>query len=452
MVKLGIKKYYRQFFFFLLAVHFFFLLRIMFTAWPEMLLWPYLMVKGLLPYKDIAIAHTPLMLVDLSIFYKLFGVGITQLKIFTWLLILLADGVLFYVVKKLWNVKVALYSLVAFIFWQLFYDGNGLWFDLYMGVLAFVSFYFVKEKKYGWAGIAWGLAFISKQTAVWFLIPIFYSLFRDFTGTRARKFIVGGLMVASLMSFLLYIFNIWPAFVNWAVKFGVFTLPRAQGQINYPSIRQIAVSLFPFAVFLSLLLKKRKEALSLGLWSFAGILGAYPRFELFHFQPAVFYLAISSGLVFSGLVKNKFIKALLVLYVALSIVLFGRFLTRNWNKGVRFYDKTVKQVSQKVSALTNSGQYIYVLNYWDNIYALTDTRPAIDPWVPYLPWYITQKGTEDKMLEGLFKTSPKIIVRGDFTQTGLSSFKAEKLVDFVSKNYTVSEKIDNVEILTRNND
>ena len=60
----------------LLGVHLFFLYLLKFTAWPEMLLWPYLITKGWLPYRDIAIAHTPLMLIDLSIFNKIFGFGI----------------------------------------------------------------------------------------------------------------------------------------------------------------------------------------------------------------------------------------------------------------------------------------------------------------------------------------------------------------------------------------
>ena len=39
-----------------------------FTAWPEMLAWPYLILKGFLPYKDIAIAHNPLLIFVLTKF------------------------------------------------------------------------------------------------------------------------------------------------------------------------------------------------------------------------------------------------------------------------------------------------------------------------------------------------------------------------------------------------
>ena len=64
----------------ILVVHLFLLIYLKFTAWPEMTLWPYLITKGWLPYQDIAIAHTPLMIGLLAIVYKIFGVGILQLK------------------------------------------------------------------------------------------------------------------------------------------------------------------------------------------------------------------------------------------------------------------------------------------------------------------------------------------------------------------------------------
>src|SRR3989344_7931037 len=108
----------------------------MFTAWPEMLLWPYLILNNWLPYKDIAIAHTPLLLGFLAAYFKLAGIGVIQLKLFTWILILLTDYLLFWVVKRLWSRLVAYLSLIAYILLQTFYEVNGLWFDLALTPLA----------------------------------------------------------------------------------------------------------------------------------------------------------------------------------------------------------------------------------------------------------------------------------------------------------------------------
>ena len=171
-----IKKHTLFFVLVVILLHFILLISLKFTAWPEMTLWPYLITKGWLPYRDIAIAHTPLMLIKLAVFYKIFGTGILQLKIFTWLLILFFDGIVFVIAKKLWSFKTAFIAVCAFVFWQTFFDGNGLWFDLFMGVLTFISFYFIQKKKYLWAGVFWALAFASKQTAVWFLAPILWAM------------------------------------------------------------------------------------------------------------------------------------------------------------------------------------------------------------------------------------------------------------------------------------
>src|SRR3972149_3122375 len=72
---------------FILSGHLFLLANLRFTAWPEMLFWPYLILHGWLPYRDIAIVHTPLLVIVLSIFYNFAGVGILQQQIAFWLLL-----------------------------------------------------------------------------------------------------------------------------------------------------------------------------------------------------------------------------------------------------------------------------------------------------------------------------------------------------------------------------
>ncbi len=155
-----------------LVVCLFILSFLKFTAWPEMLAWPYLILKGWLPYRDIAIAHNPLFLLDLALFYKIFGVGVVQLKVFTWLLFALALILLFWVAKDLCGRKAAILAIIFYFPLFVFYEGNGLWFDFYMGIFAFVSFYFAQKKNFFWAVGFWGLSFLAKQTASWFVFPL----------------------------------------------------------------------------------------------------------------------------------------------------------------------------------------------------------------------------------------------------------------------------------------
>jgi len=147
-------------------------LGINFTAWPEMLAWPYLMLQGWLPYKDIAIAHNPLLLLDLAIFYKLFGVGIIQLKIYTWILIAINAYLVYFVSNKFWNKKVAVISSVLYLLLTIVYEGNGLWFDLALTPFAILLYYFLRQKNYLWSGIIFMLGFLTKQTFIYFLLPV----------------------------------------------------------------------------------------------------------------------------------------------------------------------------------------------------------------------------------------------------------------------------------------
>lgn len=439
----------------ILLIHLIFLVVLKFTAWPEMSLWPYLITKGWLPYKDIAIAHTPLMLFALGIIYKIFGVGILQLKLFTWLMILFFDGLIFAVVKKIWNIKTAFLSLVFYSLWLLFYDGNGLWFDLYMGLLAFCSFYFARQKKWFWTGIFWALALISKQTAIWFLLPISWAMVDGqwlMIKKNIGKFIFGGISVMLIFLIGIWFLGILPDFWNWAVKFGVFILPRAQGQIQLPNLKTLGAAVFPFLIFIPLILKTGKKNVNLLLWAVAGALGAYPRFELFHLQPAIPYLAIATAMVLSEVRNEKNIfRFFIFIYVVTSIYLLGGFFMRNYKEGVRFYEQNVADVVTYVKYNTNAGDRIFVLNWWDNIYAYSDTLPAVDPWIPQLSWYMEIPGVQEKMIEGLSTNPPKLIIYYPYTNIGLSSYIPKEVYNYVTENYHVSQKVDNLEILIPNN-
>src|SRR3972149_11721450 len=222
----------------LLLVHLFFLFSLRFTAWPEMLAWPYLVIKGWLPYRDIAIAHTPLLILDISVFYKIFGVGIIQLKIYSWLLILLIDASLFYIAKKLWGLKTAALALIIFIPLQIFYEGNGLWFDYALTFLGLMTFYSILARKFAWAGIFWALGFLTKQTAFWFLFPAGLLLLGE-ASAKIKRVLLGALGIFAAGFLLLWGLGILSPFYDWALKFGIGVLPRASGQFYAPALKEI---------------------------------------------------------------------------------------------------------------------------------------------------------------------------------------------------------------------
>lgn len=415
-----------------------------FTAWPEMLAWPHFILNGWLPYKDIAIAHDPLLIIVLTLFYKLFGVGIAQLQIFTWLLILINYYLLFRITKKLYSQKTAICALLFYIPIQLLYEGNGLWFDLALIPFALLLFYSIKQKKYLISGIIFALGFLTKQTFIYFLIPItlLNIKIKQNLLLNTKKFILGLSSIIFVFILLLLIFGILDDFYFWAIKFGIFYLPHARGQVVLPNLRQLAVALFPFSI----------SILSPAFipWIISGAIGVYPRWGLFHFQPALPFLAIAFGVFVSkfnnfSLKVDKRKKILLIIYLLITGIIFSKFVIRNWGKDVRFYEQDVKDVVTELNILNPNHNEIFVLNYWDNIYALSNTMPVTRPWIPYLSWYLSVPNVKDEIVSDIKTEMPEQIVVGT-----KPDYNWEEMKIFLERFYNCVEMSDKVSICSKN--
>ena len=414
-----------------------------------MLSWPYLMTKEWLPYRDIAIAHTSLLLVILAFIYKIIGVGVSQLQLLTWVLILSTDIFLWAISSKLWSKKNATLSLAIYVLLQIIYEGNGLWFDLALAPLLLFMYYFLQQKKYLLSGLLFGAALFTKQTSAWIAFPVAIDVLRrkpmNFSELEKRiaPLATGAVVFIFVTTLVMYFTGILPYFAHWGIEFGIFTLPKLSGQIDLPSMRELLKALLPFAPML-LIIKKLDQKISvLIIWGAFATLGIYPRWELFHFQPALPFFSIACALL---LEKYKVLRNYYFLVLSILLLLFVK---SSFGLPVRFSDQTVSQVVEAVNNETNPTDEIYVLNYWDNIYALTDNLPATKPLIPYIPWYL------DYQQHGLFiktelqKEFPKVIIKGQYSP-GLGGYKIEGLDEFIEKYYYLDQKIGNVEIYIKN--
>lgn len=433
-------------------IQIFIISKIEFTAWPEMSLWPYLLLKGWLPYKDFAMVHTPLLIFFLSLFNKIFGSGVLQLKYFTWAFIVFSNFTLFFVVKKLFNEKKALLATFIYIPLLMFFQGNGLWFDLALAPLGILIYFFLTKKKYFWSGIFFFLAIFTKQTAIWFSVPIAFQFLgsHEFSVKKAWPaidYFLLGLLIPTLITLLTFwVFKFLPNFSFWAIKFGIFYLPRAEGQIHLPSLRELLVSFIPFLfLVLYIYVSKKKVNWALVVWTIFGILGAYPRWEWFHYQPALPFVAIVASLVFFKL--NKKIEKIMwsLLFIAV-IFLSGRYIYRNWGLETRFYDKQTQRVVSEVKEQVKTNDSIQVINYWDNIYPLTDTLPSFKPWIPYLSWYLKYPSVEKRYIYEIALNKPLLIVEKKFEEFSQNSYEIPEVKIFIDRFYspinTIEEKID----------
>src|SRR4030043_280594 len=414
-----------------------------FTAWPEMVAWPYLMLYGWLPYRDIAIAHTPLLLVDLAVFYKIFGIGLFQLKIYTWIWILLADFLVYHIARKFWNAKTAILTLLLYVPLQIIYEGNGLWFDFALAPLALLIFYSIKKSEFFWTGVWLGLAIFTKQTAFWLIIPLGIYILRNFKFKSFKKVInlsEGFLSVTLFVLITAAIFKILPDFLEWTVRFGAFYLPGAKGQVLFPTLRQLLVSFFPFVILTPLVFRGKKRDLDLIIWTFFAGLGIYPRFELFHFQPALPFLSIGAGVVTMNIFRKQktIYKIAIIVYIIIVLFLSVRFVVRSWGKEDRFYGQQEIDAASFVEASVKPGEEIYVFNYWDSIYAMTGTLPATRPLVPFLPWYLEYDNLKEEIINGLMFDIPEIVVNLHFLEDLLRSYSIREIDMLLQRYYTLS--------------
>jgi hypothetical protein len=438
-------------------IQLFVLSKVEFIAWPEMNLWPYLVLKGWLPYKDIAIVHTPLLILFLSVFNKIFGVGISQLKYFTWAFVVFSNLTLFFFVKKLLDQKKALFALFIYIPLLIFFQGNGLWFDLALAPLGLLIYFFLTKKKYLFAGIFFFLAVFTKQTAVWFSIPIIFQILEshDFSIKKSwpgMDYFLLGLLIPTLITLLTFwVFKFLPDFIFWAIKFGVFYLPHAAGQIHFPALRELLVSCIPF-LFLALYIYKfkKKTNWSLVIWTIVGILGVYPRWEWFHYQPSLPFLALIISITFFES-KEKIFKYIWILIFLLFITALGRFIYRNWGLETRFYDSQTQKVVSGVKGKVKPNDQIQVINYWDNIYPLTNTLPSFKPWIPYLSWYLKYPSIEKRYIYEITTNKPLLIVQGKFEEVSPNSYEIPQVKSFINHFYSTFSTIDQkVDILLPN--
>jgi hypothetical protein len=211
------------------------------------------------------------------------------------------------------------------------------------------------------------------------------------------------------------------------------------GQISPPSFKLLLISTIPFLIFIPLVLRDRKNGALLALWAGAGAMGAYPRFELFHFQPALPFVALAFAITLIRYGLNRYIRYYVPVYLLLVSIIFIRFLSVNFGQETRFAESSVQAVSSKVRQLARAEQ-IYIANYWDSIYALTGTMPATRPFVPYLPWYLEVPGVGEEVISDLEEMPPKLIIEGEYTALGLGAYRLPGLAELINDKYELASE------------
>ncbi len=148
--------------------------------------------------------------VPLAGFFRLFGFGIAQARVYMLLWMSALIFVFFFIAQRLWGQRVAYAATLLFATFAPFYgNGRSVMGEIPGFLLFLLSFYFLERRKWWQSGVLLGLAVISKPSVFVFLIPA-YILARAFSNELWKERLItlltlgAGSLIALLPWFFIY--------------------------------------------------------------------------------------------------------------------------------------------------------------------------------------------------------------------------------------------------------
>lgn len=421
--------------------------RLNFLAYPELFVYPYLTNNGLIPYRDILDQHFPgLMFLPIN----LGNLGMTTpeaARIWQYGIVIITHLILYLVAKKFLG-KRAILANIFFALWQPFFEGWVVWIDSFLAIFTLSSLYFLKDKKYFWSGLFLGLALLFKQVVAPLIILVgIYLLFKE----RKFKivFLFGlGVLIPTLF-LILYITNlgIWKDFIFWTITFNMTTFAEMGRKYGTLSEWSRVIGVYGFSLFAFFDKKVREDTLLIGVFLAGSLASIYARFDFVHLQPSLPFVALLSAISINWLIKRKYLKLLIAVYVLASIFLLSQFYKGHWGDRVFFFGSTEKKVTAEIQKLSKSGDKIFALGTLPHIYQMADRLPSGNVFVFQFPWFMTT--AENRILSGIVNDPPKVVIRdleAEVEGQKLISYMP-KINEYINKNYKVVGKIEEIEIM-----
>ncbi len=434
----------------------FFSLHTQHTGWIEMLIYPYLANHGFLLYKDLIDPHTPILVWILQFLTESFGYTPSLLIVLT-ILISIVNSLLIYVFTKKISKdgKKACLAAGFYILWFFYFEGNGLWFELFQTPFIIITYYywrlfFIDKNKINLiiASLFLGLSFFIKQSVFWiFLIIVGLIIVQNYR--NFRKIISQTLVV--LLSFIL-IFGVVSAitliqgnfsdFFYWSFIYTFFQFPFSPGHQSLPTVMEVIKLFIPLSALLPLIVFQKKNF----IWIFnilflaATFMSIFPRWGLFHLQPFLAILAIIAvPLWLDNRLKN--FRLLCGVMVIIWFVVVIRQDIRFWNMPVRFFEPSIYHKAAEVKSIT--GNLYITFNSNDQFYVLNGNLP-IKPYVQNFAWFLELPGMQDRVISSLVKNKVPFIVFTPASGKGgvnTGDYLPSQISQYVFTHYVLYKKI-----------
>lgn len=439
----------------IIFLNLFLLLILNFFPYPELFAYPYLTAHGSVPYAQIFDQHFPgLMFFPINL-YTLGFTDPQSMRLFQAFIVTVNQILIYKIVKILLkDKKYILLPNILYLIWQPFLEGYVLWIDSMVTPLILLAFWLMLTSKFKnlrlmfLAGIMLGLALTFKQILV--PVIIVFSLAIIFKTKNFKSiFIFGSGVAIPACLMLLYIVSIgvWDEFYYWTFTFNITTF--AEFGRKYATIGEI-VKIFPLIGLAMigggwLIYKKTiSEIKFLYALFLVCLLFSYARFDFVHLQPALPFAVLLLAIVFLNIPK-KYYLVIGVIYMLIVGVFVIRFYSKNIGSRVYFWGTEEQAIFQEVNRLTKDGDTIFSFASLPHIYAATNTLPPDKLFVFQFPWFMME--TQDKILEGLKKDPPVLVLRDPSALTdGKNLLNYMKNIDeYVKENYRLEKTENSVE-------
>ncbi len=428
----------------LITLHLFFLFHLRFTAWPEMLSYPYLNNHGFTLYRDMVHPYPPVLTLTLAYLYSMFGYKLAVLEWFAWLIILSSTVCVYLLARQLGkSEKSALISATLYVFLQPFLEGSMLWFDIAIVPPVLLGLLFILKNNIFASGLFFAFAAVTKQTAGLFYIATFFWLLFVLRGPLV-KFLLGPLIFGVPLLFRLWQEGALIGFWEWVVLYPATLWSKFPGYVQMSLSRHQVVVLAILSLSLIIMAVRNWKILKhpnfflLSLLSFVGILAVYPRFSFFHFQIVLAFWAVFMGVLLARIKLTQISAGLAALFIVVSLrVIIFPVLRTDWGRQARFYGHDDKKLAAQIQEIGNGGTTIFLQGLSSQYYVLSNTLPP-KPWADNFSWYLEIPGVQEEILSRWSSTYPLVVVWRipKESESLLGRYQPEKIVNFISQNYT----------------
>lgn len=433
----------------LLLIHLLILKTITYTAWPEMFSYPYLINHDFLIYKDFAHPYVPLLSLVLSFYYRIAGLSLASNQFFTWGLILINDALIFFIARKFSKNFSALIPLAIYVLLQPIFEGNMLWFDLAVTPLilgSYLIFLYIKDldRKLFWFGFFLSITLLVKQQAiVLVMLNSIILFFSKETQKYFKYYILGGVIPAGFLLFILLTFGIFKEYIFWTLEFPLLWLPKFPGYTELPATKNILMLILVFGLPAVWLIRNFpaldtfKKIILVSI--IATVIMAFPRFSYFHLQPAVAVLII----FYIAAINFRRI-GIIFLIIGIS---YGLFFWKDYRPFIgvetaRFYDNEDLDLAEFVKKKSREDGSVYFLGPHSLIFVLADRLPP-KPWIENFVWHFEIPGMQEEQIEGFKREEYLVIFRqGPIPGKwyGLGSYQPKEVIDYIESNYEIKDK------------